>query len=88
MVVSLPGVSAKSDDDGVTVKAPLGIEVTVGRTGVGVKAPGVKVDVDDTQGVAVKAPGVHVRSDDEGLRVDAPLGVQVRVGTPPTSNAP
>ncbi|HEX7481029.1 MAG TPA: hypothetical protein VF331_24715 [Polyangiales bacterium] len=57
-----PGVEAKSDDNGVAMKAPLGITVDVNAKGVAVRVPGVDVDV-SAKGVAVDAPlGVSVRT--------------------------
>jgi hypothetical protein len=62
IVVHAPGVFAKSDDQGVLVRAPLGIEVRVDAQGVAVKAPGVDVQ-SDAKGVVVNAPlGVTVRT--------------------------
>lgn len=61
VVVRAPGVVAKADDQGVSVKAPLGIEVSVDKQAVVVKAPGVDVNV-DAKGVAVDAPLVTVRT--------------------------
>jgi hypothetical protein len=61
VVVHAPGVVATSDDQGVSVKAPL-VDVKVGGAGVSVNAPGVAVKV-DSQGVSVDAPlGVTVRT--------------------------
>ena len=78
VVVTAPGVVAKSDDQGVSVKAPLGVEVSVGDKGVTVKAPFVDVKT-DSQGTRVNAAGVNVTADDKGVAVDAPL-VTVRTG--------
>jgi len=64
------------DDNGLSITAPLGIQITVNDRGVGVKAPGVDVR-SDQDGVNVKAPGVDIRSDDKGVDVQAP-GVSVR----------
>ena len=91
-----PGDTAKSDESGVSVRAPLGIEVKVDAKGVAVKAPGVSVKTDsdgvavnapgvsfkkDAKGVDVKAPGVDVKADGNGVSVDAPAGVSVRTGS-------
>jgi hypothetical protein len=61
VVVRAPGVVAKADDNGVQVKAPLGIEVKVDKEGVVVKAPGVDVQT-NAKGVSVDAPLVTVRT--------------------------
>ena len=78
VVVDAPGVSARADDDGVRVRAPLGIEVDVGADGVNVRAPGVRVTTADS-GVRVRAPGVRVDTTVTGTSVDA-FGVRVRAG--------
>lgn len=64
------------DHSGLSITAPLGIQITVNDKGVGVKAPGVDVR-SDQDGLNVKAPGVDIRSDDDGVNVQAP-GVNVR----------
>lgn len=91
-----PGEAAPPDESGVSVRAPLGIEVKVDAKGVAVKAPGVSVKTDsdgvavnapgvsfkkDSKGLDVKAPGVDVKADANGVSVDAPAGVSVRTGS-------
>ena len=91
-----PSDGAKSEESGVSVRAPLGIEVKVDAKGVAVKAPGVSVKTDsngvavsapgvnfkkDAKGVDVKAPGVDVKAGADGVSVDAPAGVSVRTGS-------
>lgn len=91
-----PGDTAKSEKPGVSVRAPLGIEVKVDSKGVAVKAPGVSVKTDsegvavsapgvsfkkDSKGVDVKAPGVDVKAGADGVSVDAPAGVSVKTGS-------
>lgn len=91
------------DHNGLSITAPLGIQITVNDKGVGVKAPGVNVRSDqdglnvkapgvdvrsDQDGVDVTAPGVNIRSDDNGVDVQAPLGVRVRTGNPSAPTTP
>ena len=79
VVIDVPGVTARAGEDGVTVRAPLGIAVDVTKDGVSVKAPGVRVNATVDAGVNVKAPGVRVESTASGTSVDA-FGVKVRAG--------
>lgn len=61
VVVHAPGAEVEADDQGVRVKAPLGIDVNVDKDAVTVKAPGVDVNV-NAKGVSVDAPLVTVRT--------------------------
>lgn len=79
VTVGIAGCRSGSQNDDVSVKAPLGIEVNVNDEGFALKAPGVDVKVND-DGTTVDAPGVDVRANAQGVTVDAPLGVSVKTG--------